>query len=94
MTGERDKERMLDAIQGLNIKKYGDAKFKLQSEGKLNVGTQKALDSFYNRLILKNGTQIFRSTKGQLLIKAKTGEFRKSKGLERFIKKFKEQEKK
>ena len=85
---------MLDAVHGLNIKKYSDAKFKLQSEGKLNVGTQKALDSFYNRLILKNKTTISRSAKGQIIIKSKTGQFRSSKGLERFIKKFKEQEKK
>ena len=85
---------MLDAIQGLNIPKYSDAKFKLQSENKLNQGTQKALDSFYNRLVLKNGTTISRSSTGQLIIKAKTGEFRKQKGLERFIKKFKEMEKK
>ena len=94
MTGESDKNRMLDAVKGLNIPKFSDAKFKLQSEGKLNKGTQKALDFFYNRLVLKNKTTISRSAKGQIIIKSKEGRFRSSKGLERFIKKFKEQEKK
>lgn len=84
---------MLDAVKGLNIKKYSDAKFKLQSEGKLNRGTQKALDSFYNRLVLKNKTTISRSASGRIIIKSKEGKFRSAKGLGQFIKKFKEQEK-
>ena len=94
MTGEADKNRMLDAITKLKFETYSDAKFKLQSEGKLNAGTQKALDSFYSRLVLKNGTSISRTSKGRLVIKSKEGRFRSSKGLGRYIKQFNEMQKK
>lgn len=96
MTGEQDRERMLDAVSNIKARglKYKDIKFKLQSEGKLNPGTQKALDSVFNKLVLKNGTTISRSARGQIIIQKKSGEFRKQKGFERFIKKFKEMEKK
>jgi hypothetical protein len=90
MTNEFDKERMLDAIGRLRYKKYSDAKFKLQSEGRYNKGTQKALDSFYNKLTLKNGTTISRTSKGQVIVQGKEGKFRSAKGLGQFIKKFKE----
>lgn len=84
---------MLDAVTDLNLPKYKDAKLKLVSDGKLNKGTQKALDSFYNRLVLKNGVVISRTSKGRIIVQ-KGGKFRKQKGYARFIKKFKEMEKK
>lgn len=85
---------MLDAITALHFKKYQDAKFKLASEGRLNAGTQKALDVFYNKLTLKNGTRISLDKRGHLIIQNKAGKFRSAKGLGRFIKDFKEKVKK
>ena len=94
MTAELDKERMLDAITMLQMATYSKAKQKLGSEGKLNKGTQKALESFYNKLVLKNGTKISRTKVGRIIIQNKKGQFKSSKGLGRFIKQFKQREKK
>ena len=90
MTNDADQERMLDAIRSANFPSYGSAKIHLAQENKLNKGTIKALDSFYDRLTLKNGTSIFVDKKGTVRAQSKNGQFRSIQWLERFVKKFKE----
>ena len=94
MTGEEDKQRMLDAVRALDLPKRADAKFQLERSGKLNIGTQKALDSFYNQIVLKNGTRILRTSKGQIQARNTKGQIRSLKGLGKYIKEFKEKTKK
>ena len=94
MTGEEDKQRMLDAVRSLSLPTRSDARFQLEQLGKLNVGTQKALDSFYNQIVLKNGTRILRTSKGQIQARNTKGQIRSLKGLGKYVKEFKEKTKK
>ena len=94
MTGEEDKQRMLDAVDGLKVKTRAQARYLLERDGRLNLGTQKALDSFYNQIVLKNGTRILRTKKGQIQARTAKGQIRSLKGLGKYIKEFKEKTKK
>jgi hypothetical protein len=94
LTGEEDRKRMLDAVTALNFPTRKGARYELEKYGHLNKGTQKALDEFYNQLVLKNGTRILRTSKGQIQARNTKGQIRSLKGLERFVKQFKEKTKK
>ena len=87
-------EKLLDAIRALNYPTRSEAKFRLERDNKFNAGTQKALDSFYNQIVLKNGTRILRTSKGQIQVRNKKGLNVHHRGYERFIKQFKEKTKK
>ena len=87
-------EKLLDAIRALNYPTRSEAKFRLERDNKFNAGTQKALDSFYNQIVLKNGTRILRTSKGQIQARNTKGQIRSLKGLGKYVKEFKEKTKK